>query len=84
MINKTTNININAVRIMQEHISKRDPNVSSATIVKAVLEFLSKNENEMMRIINEKKDFELKLKNWLKAPVEAERTNALEEHDTVI
>ena len=84
MINKTRDINFNAVRIMQEHISKRYPNISSATIVQAVLEFLAKNENEMLRIINEKKDFELKLKNWLEAPVDAGRTNALEEHDIVI
>jgi len=84
MITKTRDIPFNAVRIMQEHISKRDPNISSETIVHAIFEFLAKNENEMLRIIKEKKDFELKLKNWLKAPVDAERTNSLEEHDTVI
>jgi len=84
MITKTKNIHFNAVKIMQEHISKRNPNIPSATIDHAVFEFLAKNENEMLRIINEKKDSELKLKNWLKTPIDAERTNALEEHDIVI
>jgi hypothetical protein len=84
MITKTRDIHFNAVRVMHEHISKRDPNISSAAIVPAVFEFLANNENEMLRIINEKKDFELKLKNWLKTPVDSERTNSLEEHDIMI
>jgi hypothetical protein len=84
MITKTKDIHFNAVRVMHEHISKRYPNISNATIVHALFEFLAKNENEMLRIINEKKDFELKLKNWLKTPVDAERTNSLEEHDIMI
>jgi hypothetical protein len=84
MITKTRDLHFNAVRIMQEHISKRDPNISSTTIVHAVFEFLAKNEDEVLRIIKEKKDFELKLKNWLKTPVDTERTNSLEEHDIII
>jgi len=49
-----------------------------------IYELLAKNETEILHSIEEKKNYELKLKKWLESPIETKRTDALEEHDLVV
>ena len=73
-----------AIRTMRYHISKRNMSIQQRKLVDAIYEILAKNESEILRRIEEKKNYETKLKKWLENPVETERTNALEEHDLVV
>ena len=73
-----------AIRIMQSHLSKRGLHVSKRKLMDAIYELLAKNESEILQSIDEKKNYELKLKKWLENPIETKRTDALEEHDLVV
>jgi len=54
-----------AIRIMQSHLSKRGLHVSKRKLMDAIYELLAKNESEILQSIDEKKNYELKLKKWL-------------------
>jgi flagellar basal body rod protein FlgF len=78
---------INSVRIirtMHDHLSKRGFDVSQGKLMETIFEFIANNEDEMLRMLEEKKNFEIKMKKWLETPVEAEKTDALKEHDLVV
>lgn len=78
------NATFHVSRIMQSHLSRKGLSVRERKLMDTIFELLAKNENEMLRRIKQKKNYETKLKKWLSNPIETESTNALEEHDTVI
>ncbi len=84
MKSEIKNVPFHVVRIMQGHLSKRGLSISQGRLMDTILEFLAKNENEILRMIEEKKNYEVKLKKWLQTPIEKEITNALKEHDLVV
>ncbi len=84
MNSEINNTELKVVKIMQSHLFKRGFRVSQRKLMDTIFEFLAKNENEILHRIEEKKDYDLKLKKWLENPIETERTNALEEHDLVV
>jgi hypothetical protein len=84
MNSEINNVEFEAVRIMQSHLSKKGLRVSQRKLMNTIYELLAKNESEILDSIKEKKNYELKLKKWLESPIETERTNALEEHDLVV
>lgn len=84
MNSEINNTEFEVVKIMQSHLSKRGFRVSQRKLMDTIFEFLAKNESEILQRIEEKKDYDLKLKKWLENPIETERTNALEEHDLVV
>jgi hypothetical protein len=69
---------------MHDHLSKRGFDVSQGKLMETIFEFIANNEDEMLRMLEEKKNFEIKMKKWLETPVEAEKTDALKEHDLVV
>lgn len=73
-----------AIRTMQSHLSKRGLRVSQRKLMDTIYELLAKNESKILQSIDEKKNYELKLKKWLESPIETKRTDALEEHDLVV
>jgi hypothetical protein len=84
MNSEINNVEFEAVRIMQSHLSKKGLHVSQRKLMNTIYELLAKNESEILDSIKEKKNYELKLKKWLESPIETKRTNALEEHDQVV
>jgi len=72
------------VKVMQEHFSKRGLSISEARLMDVIFQFLAKHENEILRMIEGKKDYEMELKKWLQTPIDTEKTNALKEHDLVV
>ncbi len=84
MSSEINNVEFEAIRIMQSHLSKRGLRVSQRKLMDAIYKLLAKNETEILHSIEEKKNYELKMKKWLESPIETKRTNALEEHDTVV
>jgi len=84
MNSEINNVEFEAIRIMQSHLSKRGFRVSQRKLMDTIYELLAKNESEILHSIEEKKNYEMKLKKWLESPIETERTNALEEHDLVV
>lgn len=73
-----------AIRTMQSHLSKRGLRISQRKLMDTIYELLAKNESKILQSIDEKKNYELKLKKWLESPIETKRTDALEEHDLVV
>lgn len=71
-------------RIMQGHLSRKGLNIRQRKLIDMIFELIAKNENEVLRRIKQKKNYEAKLKKWLNNPIETERTNVLEEHDVVV
>lgn len=84
MNSEINNVEFEAIRIMQSHLSKRGLRVSQRKLMDIIYELLAKNETEILQSIEEKKNYELKLKKWLESPIETKGTNALEEHDLVV
>ena len=84
MNSEINTVEFEAVRIMQSHLSKKGLHVSQRKLMDTIYELLAKNENEILHSLEDKKNYELKLKNWLENPIETKRTNALEEHDLVV
>lgn len=84
MKSEIKNVQFHVVRIMQGHLSKRGLSISQARLMDTIFQYLAKNENEILRMIEEKKNYEVKLKKWLQTPIDTERTNALKEHDLVV
>lgn len=78
------NVSSNFIIALQKHISKKGLKVSERKLTDTILEFIAKNETEVLHMIKKKRNYEAKLKKWLDTPVDAERTNALEDHDLVI
>ena len=81
---ETTDVPFHVFRNMRGHLLKRGLNVSQKKLMETIMEFIAKNEKEMLRMLKEKKDYEVEVKNWLESPVETERTDALKEHDLVV
>jgi len=69
---------------MHDHLSKRGFDVSQGKLMETIFEFIANNEDEMLRMLEDKKNFEIKMKKWLETPVEAVKTDALKEHDLVV
>jgi hypothetical protein len=84
MSSEINNVEFEAIRIMQSHLSKRGLRVSQRKLMDTIYKLLAKNETEIIHSIEEKKNYELKLKKWMESPIETKRTNALEEHDMVV
>ncbi len=84
MESEIKNVQSHVAKIMQVRLSKRGLSISQGRLMDTILEFLAKNENEILRMIEKKKNYEVKLKKWLQTPVDAERTNALKEHELVV
>ena len=84
MNSEINNVEFEAIRIMQSHLSKRGFRVSQRKLMDTIYEILAKNENEIRDRMEEKKNYEMKMKKWLESPIETERTNALEEHDLAV
>ncbi len=84
MNSELNSVEFEAIRIMQSHLSKRGLRVSQRKLMDSIYELLAKNESEILQRIDEKKNYELKLKKWLESPIETKRTDALEEHDLVV
>ena len=84
MNSEINSVEFEAIRIMQSHLSKRGLRVSQRKLMDTIYELLAKNETEILHSIDEKKNYELKLKKWLESPIETKRTDALEEHDLVV
>jgi hypothetical protein len=84
MNSEINDVEFETIRIMQGHLSKRGFHVSQRKLMDTIYEFLAKNEGEILDRIEEKKNYEIKLKKWLESPIEIERTNALEEHDLAV
>ncbi len=84
MESEINNVTFHVIRAMKGHLSKRGLSVPQRKLADTIFEFLAKNENEILHSIEEKKNYEMKLKKWLGNPVDAERTNALEEHDLIV
>ena len=84
MNSEINSVEFEAMRIMQSHLSKRGLHVSQRKLMETIHELLAKNVAEILHSIDEKKNYELKLKKWLESPIETKRTDALEEHDLVV
>jgi len=84
MNSEINNAEFEVIRIMQVHLSKRGFHISQRKLLDTIYELLSKNENEILERIKEKKNYEIELKKWLESPIEIEITNALEEHDLAV
>jgi len=74
------------IAMMQERLSYRGVKVSQKELISAIIEFITKNEGELLRMIREEQvvDHDVNLRKWLNTPVEAESTDALKEHDSVV
>ncbi|HIH44653.1 MAG TPA: hypothetical protein HA257_06180 [Candidatus Methanoperedenaceae archaeon] len=81
---ETGDITPHVIKTMKGHLSTRGLRVSQRKLMDTILEFLTENESEILYRIKEKKNYEMKLKKWVESPVEAERTDAVEEHDLVV
>jgi len=84
MNSEINNVEFEAIRIMQSHLSKRGFHVSQRRLMDTIYELLAKNEGEILHRIKEKMNYEMKLKKWLESPIETKETNALEEHDLAV
>lgn len=84
MNSEINNVEFEAIRIMQSHLSKMGLRVSQRKLMDTIYEILAKNEIEIRDRMEEKKNYEMKMKKWLESPIETERTNALEEHDLAV
>ncbi|MCD4842072.1 MAG: hypothetical protein K8R08_08775 [Methanosarcinales archaeon] len=84
MNSETEKNSFRVIRTMHDHLSKRGFDVSQEKLIDTIFEFIANNEDEMLRRLEEKKNFEMKMKKWLETPVETERTDALKEHDLVV
>ena len=71
--------------ITQERLSDRGVKVSQKELMYVITEFIAKNEEELLRMIQEKRgSYDVNLRKWLNTPVEVESTDALKEHDSVV
>lgn len=84
MNSEINNVEFEAIRIMQSRLSKRGLHVSQRRLMDTIYEILAKNEGEILHRIEEKENYEMKLKKWLESPIETIETNALEEHDLAV
>ena len=84
MESEINNLTFHIIRTMEGHLSKKGLSISQRKLMDTIFEFLAKNESEILHMIEEKKNYEVKLKKWLDSPVETERTNALEGHGAVV
>ena len=80
----TKNVPFNIIRTMEAHLTKRGISVPHEKLMNAIMEMIARNEKEMLCEIERKKDQDLKLKKWLDEPIEADKTDALKEHDMVV
>ena len=69
---------------MRNHFLNLGVNVSQDELMDTVFEFVSKNEDEMLHMLDEKRKCEIKIQDWLENPVDIEKTDALKEHDLVV
>ncbi len=81
---ETKKVPFNVVRIMEKHLSKRGVSIPQKKLMDAILELIARDENEILRLIEGKKNQDIKLKKWLDTPIETEATDALKEHDSVV
>ena len=81
---ETKDVPFHVFRVMRSHLLKRELNVSQGKLMDTIMKLIAKNEKEMLRMLKEKKDYEVQVKNWLESPVDTEHTDALKEHDLVV
>ena len=85
MRSETRKIIYPVTAMVQERLSDRGMTVSQKKLMKTIIEFIAKNEEELLRMIKEQGvGYDADLRQWLNTPVEAERTDALKEHDSVV
>ena len=68
---------------ISEHLSEKGIKTTGDELLKAIFEFVSEKEDELLVRVKRKKSEEI-LKRWLETPVEVEKTDALKEHNSVI
>ena len=66
-----------------EHLSKKGIKTSEDELLKAIFEFATEKEDELLAMVKRKKSEEI-LKQWLETPVEVKKTDALKEHNSVV
>jgi len=76
MNSEINSVEFEAMRIMQSHLSKRFTRIATK-INDTIYELLAKNESEILHSIEEKKNYEMKLKNGWRALLKLKETNAL-------
>lgn len=85
MESETKSVIYPVMAITRERLSDRGVKVSQKELMYVIIEFIAKNEEGLLRMIQEKRrDYDANLRKWLNTPVEAERTDALKEHDSVV
>jgi hypothetical protein len=85
MESETRRVIYPVMAITQERLSDRGVKVSQKELMYVIIEFIAKNEEELMRMVQEtRRSYDANLRKWLNTPVEVERTDALKEHDSVV
>ncbi len=85
MESETRRVIYPVMAITQERLSDRGVKVSQKELMYVITEFIAKNEEELLRMVQEKRrSYDANLRKWLNTPVEVERTDALKEHDLVV
>jgi len=84
MESETRRVIYPVMAITQERLSDRGVKVSQKELY-VITEFIAKNEEELLRMIQEKRrSYDVNLRKWLNTPVEVESTDALKEPDSVV
>ena len=85
MESETRGVIYPVMAITQERLSDRGVKVSQKELMYVIIEFIAKNEEGLLRMIQEKRrDYDANLRKWLNTPVAVERTDALKDHDSVV
>lgn len=85
MESETKRVIYPVMAITQERLSNRGVKVSQKELMCVITEFIGKNEEELLKMVQEKRrSYDVNLRKWLNTPVEVERTDALKEHDLVV
>ena len=85
MESETRRVIYPVMAITQERLSDRGVKVSQKELMYVITEFIAKNEEGLLRMIQEKRrSYDANLRKWLSTPVEVESTDALKEHDSVV
>lgn len=85
MESETRRVIYPVMAITQERLSDIGVKVSQKELMYVIIEFIAKNEEGLLRMIQEKRrSYDANLRKWLNTPVEVESTDALKEHDSVV
>lgn len=68
---------------IRERLSRKGIELTKEQLEEAIMKFAIEKEDELTKTIEEKKSNEM-LKRWLETPVRVEKTDAVEEHNTVV